>query len=90
MEMPGALSPALLNSTSRRPGAAVNVTLKSGGNGLHGSANYYMQNPALNADNFFRLAAGKPNMRIHRTNASLTGPVEIPKLYDGRNKTFFT
>lgn len=72
------------------PGAAVNMTLKTGGNSLHGSANYYMQNPALNADNFFRLAAGKPNMRIHRTSASLTGPVEIPKLYDGRNKTFFT
>jgi hypothetical protein len=71
-------------------GAALNMTLKSGTNTLHGSVNYYMQNPALNSDNFFRLAAGKPNMRIHRTNASLTGPVEIPKLYDGRNKTFFT
>ena len=71
-------------------GAALNMTLKSGTNTLHGSANYYMQNPALNSDNFFRLAAGKPNMRIHRTTASLTGPVEIPKVYDGRNKTFFT
>ena len=72
------------------PGAAVNMTLKSGGNSLHGQVNYFMQNPVLNANNFFRLAAGKPNMRIHRTNASLTGPVEIPKLYNGRNKTFFT
>jgi hypothetical protein len=71
-------------------GAALNMTLKSGTNTLHGSANYYMQNPALNSDNFFRLAAGKPNMRIHRTNAALTGPVDIPKLYNGRNKTFFT
>jgi hypothetical protein len=71
-------------------GAGLNMTLKSGTNTLHGSANYYMQNPALNSDNFFRLAAGKPNMRIHRTNAGLTGPVEIPKLYHGRNKTFFT
>jgi hypothetical protein len=71
-------------------GAALNMTLKSGTNTLHGSANYYMQNPALNADNFFRLAAGKPNMRIHRTSAGLAGPVEIPKLYHGRNQTFFT
>jgi TonB dependent receptor len=49
-----------------------------------------MQNPALNANNYFRVPAGKPNMRIHRTSASLTGPVYLPKLYDGHNKTFFT
>jgi hypothetical protein len=72
------------------PGAAVNMTLKSGTNALHGSANYYMQNPKLNSDNFFRVAAGKPNMRIHRINSGLTGPVYIPKIYNGRNKTFFT
>jgi hypothetical protein len=41
-------------------GAALNMTLKSEQT-LHGSANYYMQNPALNSDNS-RLAAGKPNM----------------------------
>ena len=72
------------------PGAAVNMTVKTGANSLHGSANYYMQNPALNSDNFFRLAAGKPNMRIHRTSDALSGPVYLPKLYNGRNKTFFT
>ena len=71
------------------PGAAVNMTLKSGTNELHGQGNYFIQNPALNANNYFRLAAGKPAMRIHRMSASLTGPVEIPKIYNGRNKTFF-
>jgi len=49
-----------------------------------------MQNPKLNADNYFRVAAGKPDMRIHRTSAGLTGPVYLPKLYNGHNKTFFT
>jgi len=72
------------------PGAAMNMTLKTGGNALHGEVNYLMQNPVLNADNYFRVAAGKPQMRIHRTSASLTGPVYIPKLYNGHNKTFFT
>src|ERR1035437_2020794 len=72
------------------PGAAVNMTLKSGTNQLHGQANYFIQNPALNANNYFGLAAGKPAMRIHRGSASLTGPVDIPKVYDGHNKTFFT
>jgi hypothetical protein len=72
------------------PGAAVNMTLKTGTNDLHGQINYFMQNPALNANNYFRLAAGKPDMRIHRMSSSLTGPVDIPKVYNGRNKTFFT
>ncbi len=72
------------------PGAAMNMTLKSGGNAVHGEVNYLMQNPKLNADNYFRVAAGKPDMRIHRTSAGLTGPVYLPKLYNGHNKTFFT
>jgi hypothetical protein len=72
------------------PGAAVNMTLKSGTNTLHGQASYILQNPVLNSDNFFRLAAGKPQNRVHRTSDSLTGPLYIPKLYHGRNKTFFT
>lgn len=72
------------------PGAAMNMMLKTGGNALHGEVNYLTQNPVLNANNFFRLAAGKPQMRIHRTSAALTGPVYIPKLYNGHNKTFFT
>src|SRR5260370_38704494 len=58
------------------PGAAVNMTLKSGGNSLHGSANYYMQNPALNGDNFFRLAAGKPHIRNHPPRPAPTGTVD--------------
>jgi hypothetical protein len=72
------------------PGAAVNMTLKSGTNTLHGTTSYFLQNPALNSDNFFRVAAGKPQNRIHRTSDSLAGPIYLPRLYDGRNKTFFT
>jgi len=72
------------------PGAAVNMTLKTGTNALHGQASYFMQNPVLNSNNYFRLAAGKPENRIHHTNDDLTGPIYIPKLYNGRNKTFFT
>src|SRR5260370_22177179 len=51
------------------PGAAMNMTLKSGANALHGEGNYLMQNPVLNADNYFRVPGGKPQMRIHRTSA---------------------
>lgn len=72
------------------PGAAVNMTIKSGTNTLHGSASYILENPALNSNNYFRVAGGKPQNRVHRTSDSLTGPIYIPKVYDGRNKTFFT
>ena len=71
-------------------GAAMNMTLKTGTNSPHGTLDYFMQNPVLNSDNFFRLAAGKPQFRIHRYGASLTGPVYLPKIYNGKNRTFFT
>ena len=70
-------------------GAAVNMSLKSGTNNVHGQVYYFMQNPVLTADKFFRLAAGKPQFRLYRWGGSASGPVEIPKLYNGRNRTFF-
>src|SRR6266851_8750765 len=70
-------------------GAAINMSLKSGANNLHGQVYYFMQNPVLNADKFFRLAAGKPQFRLYRWGGSVSGPVVIPKLYNGHNKTFF-
>jgi hypothetical protein len=71
-------------------GAVMNMTLTSGTNALHGQVEYFMQNPVLNADNYFRLSTGKPGFRIHRYGASASGPIVFPKLYNGRNRTFFT
>jgi hypothetical protein len=70
-------------------GASINMSLKSGGNNLHGQVYYFMQNPVLNADKYFRLAVGKPQFRLYRWGGSASGPVSIPKLYNGRNRTFF-
>jgi hypothetical protein len=70
-------------------GAAVNISLKSGTNRVHGQLDYFIQNYALNADRFFRLPTGKPQTRVHRWDIALGGPVVLPKLYDGHNKTFF-
>ncbi|MGH9675402.1 MAG: carboxypeptidase regulatory-like domain-containing protein, partial [Bryobacteraceae bacterium] len=70
-------------------GASINMSLKSGANTPHGQVYYFMQNPVFTADKFFRLATGKPQFRLYRWGASLSGPVEIPKLYSGRNRTFF-
>lgn len=73
-------------------GAAINVSIKSGTNQLHGTAYHFLQNPVLNANRFFANRAGleKPVIRLNRWGVSGTGPLMIPKLYDGRNKTFWT
>ncbi|HWE48416.1 MAG TPA: carboxypeptidase-like regulatory domain-containing protein, partial [Bryobacteraceae bacterium] len=71
-------------------GGVFNMTIKSGTNALHGQLDYFMQNPVLNANNYFRLSTGKPGFRIHRYDLSLDGPVVLPKIYNGKNRTFFT
>src|SRR5579864_2354321 len=68
-------------------GAVVNVVTKSGTNGLHGTAYDYLVNTALNATPAY---LGEKNA-IHQNDFGFTvgGPVWIPKLYNGRNRTFF-
>ncbi len=63
------------------------VTTKSGTNELHGSIYDNFVNTALNARDFFQ-----PTRQIYHQNEggyTLGGPVYIPKLYNGRNRTFF-
>jgi hypothetical protein len=68
-------------------GAVVNVVTKSGTNDIHGTAYDYLVNTALNATPAY---VGTKNA-IHQNDFGFTvgGPVWIPKLYNGRNKTFF-
>ncbi len=72
-------------------GAALNMSLKSGTNSLHGQVYYFHQNPVFNANRFFfnRIGADKINFRLHRWGSSLSGPLYLPKLFNGRNKTFW-
>src|SRR6516225_2835575 len=75
--------------------AVMNVTMKSGTNQFHGSAYNYFQNEILNAAQPFTVQPGTPNEHIRpqaRRNDygfTLGGPIRIPKLYNGRNRTFF-
>jgi len=73
------------------PGANVNVSLKNGTNVLHGQFYSFLQNPALNANAFFSNLAGLPkdDYRQNRWGANANGPVVIPRLYDGHNRTFW-
>ncbi len=64
-----------------------NVTIKSGTNGLHGSLFNHLGNSALNAKEFFATAVTP--YRQNEGGFTLGGPVVIPKLYNGKDKTFF-
>lgn len=63
------------------------VTTKSGGNNFHGSAFEYLQNRVLDATTYGALS--NPNKVNNTFGASLGGPVLIPHLFDGHNRTFF-
>ncbi len=71
--------------------AVANFSIRSGTNDLHGSGFYYGQNEAFNAANLNTTTSGghKAKLREHNYGYSLGGPVWIPKIYNGRNKTFF-
>ncbi len=68
-------------------GAVFNFTTKSGTNQLHGSAYEYFTNEALDARRPF--TGARPVSRKHDYGFTVGGPVVLPKLYNGRNKTFF-
>lgn len=71
-------------------GGIVNVATKSGTNQVHGTLFEFLRNDKLNTRNFFSAPnAAKPVLRYNQFGGSVGGPVVIPKLYDGRNRTFF-
>src|SRR5579862_3987343 len=71
-------------------GGVVNVVTKSGTNDFHGGAWEYVRNTVFDARNYFLQSdLPKPAYHENQFGASVGGPVWIPKLYNGRNKTFF-
>lgn len=75
----------------RSGSGVINLIYKSGTNTLHGSVFDFLRNSDLDANGFFANANGSPlsSFRRNQFGASLGGPVVIPKLYDGHNRTFF-
>lgn len=69
------------------PGASLELSEKSGTNQLHGSLYEYIRNDALEARNFF--LAQVPEDKQNDFGLTLGGPVIIPKVYNGKDKTFF-
>src|SRR6185436_13571262 len=68
-------------------GGFLNFTMKSGTNQIHGSGYDYFANEALNAGHPW--LHSKSRVRQNNYGFTLGGPVYIPGLYDGHNRTFF-
>lgn len=68
-------------------GGIFNVTMKSGTNQFHGSAYDYMVNEVLNAHQPFTHLRDRE--RRHDFGFTVGGPVVLPKIYNGKNKSFF-
>ncbi len=78
-------------------GAQVTVTMKSGTNRVRGTLFDFLRNDTFDAENYFlnfELAPGttrlkKNTLRQNQFGLVLSGPVTIPKLYNGKNRTFW-
>jgi len=78
-------------SVGHSMGGVVSVSTASGANDLHGEVHYVLRHSALDAPNFFN---NKNNTKLgvyqdHRQGGSAGGPIVIPRLYDGKNRSFW-
>ena len=65
-----------------KPGAIINIGIKSGTNGLHGTAYYFNRNAALDARNYFNPAPDPVSaLNLHQFGGSLGGPIVKNKLF---------
>ena len=76
-------------------GVHINMVTKGGTNRIHGNVVEFLRNDKLDARNFFTLptpanpTAKKPPLRQNQFGFEIDGPVVLPKIYNGRDKTFF-
>ena len=73
-------------------GGAINVTTRGGTNQLHGTTYIYKRWSALDANSWTNNTAGlaKPPTNYYQFGYLVGGPIVLPKLYNGRNRTFFS
>jgi Carboxypeptidase regulatory-like domain/TonB dependent receptor len=75
----------------RNPGGQFAFDTKSGTNQWHGTAFDYLRNNALDSNDWFNNFFGirQPALRQNDFGGSLGGPVRLPRVYNGKDKTFF-
>ncbi len=86
---------ALKAEYGQTAGGVINAVTKAGGNRVQGSLYEFLRNDSLDARNAFstqpdpRTGRTKQVLRYNQYGGTIGGPVYIPKLYDGRNRSFF-
>ena len=73
------------------PGGQFSFVTRSGTNSFHGSLFDYFRNDVFDANDWFNNHYGiaKPALRQNDFGGTIGGPVSIPGVYDGKDKTFF-
>ena len=72
------------------PGAQIGMITRSGTNRFTGSLFEYLRNDRMDASDWFAnaYATGKPPLRFNNFGGTLGGPLRIPRLYNGHDRTF--
>ncbi len=75
----------------RNPGGQFSFVTRSGTNQWHGAVFEYLRNDALDANDWFNsyLGSPQPALRQNDFGGTLGGPIQIPYLFNGRDRTFF-
>ncbi|MFN0110142.1 MAG: TonB-dependent receptor domain-containing protein [Blastocatellia bacterium] len=78
-------------ATGNTEGGVTNLSIKAGTNQFHGTAYWVKMAPKLFANDFFANAnrIARPSFTYDRYGGTVGGPVWVPKVYKGKNKTFF-
>ena len=70
-------------------GGIINLATKSGENSIHGTAYEFIRNDAFDATNRFATSSTKAKLRYNQFGGTIGGPVWLPHLYNGHDRTFF-
>jgi hypothetical protein len=75
----------------RQPGGQISIVTRSGTNNFHGSLYEYLRNTVFDANNWFANFNNRPRPPEQQNDfgGTLGGPVRIPGLYNGKDRTFF-
>jgi len=84
-------SGVLTADKGRYAGGIISMETQSGTNNFHGRSFFYFRNQDLNSNDWFDNSQGNPRQAFDQYNYgfAIGGPVRIPHLYNGRDKTFF-
>ncbi len=82
---------ALAAEYGRFGGGIINVAMKAGTNAIHGTAYDFLRNSKLDANGFFANRSGiaKGSFKRNQWGGTVGGPITVPGLYSGRDRTFF-